>query len=43
MIRLVDINSVVISIHNDLKVALSEMERLIESGDHEMILVERTT
>jgi hypothetical protein len=43
MIRLVDINSVVISIHNDLKVALFEMERLIESGDHEVILVERMT
>ncbi len=40
MIKLVDVDSNVISVHEDLRVALSEMERLTSSGEYDIIMVE---
>jgi hypothetical protein len=40
MIRLVDVDSNVISVHKDLRVALSEMERLTSSGEYDIIMID---
>ena len=40
MIRLIDVDSNVISVHEDLRVALSEMERLTSSGEYDIIMVD---
>jgi hypothetical protein len=40
MIKLIDVDNNVISVHADLRVALTEMERLTSSGEYDMIMVD---